>query len=368
MGFKVKYVDLRQSYLNQKEEIDTAINRVMMNGSFILRDDVSKFEERIASFIGTEYAVGVNSGTDALILSCIAAGLKENDEVITVGHTFVATVAAIHHCGAKPVLVDIDKDFNIDINKIEERITNKTKAIIPVHLNGRSCNMDSIMHLAKKYDLIVIEDACQSVGAKFNNQNVGTFGLFSCFSLHPMKSLNCSGDGGYITTNNKELYERLLALRNNGQSLDKTDIYEFGYSSRLDNLQAAIANIRLNLLHQNNNRRREIATIYNKELQGLAITLPQAVDSDNRYYDVFNSYVIQVENRDELYSYLRDKGIEVFTHIPKPLSEYSSLNLEGEHLSTNKIICKKILSLPIYPELSNEDLKYTIAVIKEFYK
>ena len=258
MGFKVKYVDLRQSYLNQKEEIDTAINRVMMNGSFILRDDVSKFEERIASFIGTEYAVGVNSGTDALILSCIAAGLKENDEVITVGHTFVATVAAIHHCGAKPVLVDIDKDFNIDINKIEERITNKTKAIIPVHLNGRSCNMDSIMHLAKKYDLIVIEDACQSVGAKFNNQNVGTFGLFSCFSLHPMKSLNCSGDGGYITTNNKELYERLLALRNNGQSLDKTDIYEFGYSSRLDNLQAAIANIRLNLLHQNNNREEKL--------------------------------------------------------------------------------------------------------------
>jgi len=368
MKFKVKYVALQKSYQNQMDEIDNAIKRVMLNGSFILRDDVKEFEENISSYLGGKFAVGVNSGTDALFLSCKAAGIAQGDEVLTVGHTFVATVATIHHCGAKAILVDIDDDFNINVKKIKEKITKNTKAIIPVHLNGRSCNMAEIMSIAKEYNLVVIEDACQSVGAKYDNKCVGTFGTFGCFSLHPMKSLNCAGDGGYIITNDEDNYNRLFALRNHGQSNDKQDIFEYGYSSRWDILQAAIANIRLSKLTQNNNIRRAIAKSYAEKLQDLPIILPPEPKQDDRYYDVYNSYVIRVSDRDKLYNFLRDNGIEVFIHMYKPLSEYPALNLDGSELLVNKKICNEILSLPIYPELEEEEIEYVVSTIKEFYK
>ena len=367
MEWQVKYIDLDKNYNNYKTQINGVIERVLTNGAFILRDDVLKFEKHIADNLNAKFAVGVNSGTDALYLSCKVAGISSGDEVITVGHTYIATVAAIHHCEATPVLVDIKDDYNIDESKIIDRITSRTKAIIPVHLNGRSCNMEKILEIAKKYGLIVIEDCAQSVGAKFKDKYVGTFGLFGCFSLHPMKSLNCAGDGGYIVTDDEQSYKRLLSIRNHGQNEDKTDISEYGYCSRLDNLQAAIVDIKLNDLDKNNSIRRDIAKRYTNGLNGLPIIAPNKPEINDDYYDVFNSYVIRTENRDELVKYLRDNGVEVFVHIHKPLSCYPSLGLEGNDLSFNEKICREILSLPIYPELSEDKVDYVISKIKEFY-
>jgi dTDP-4-amino-4,6-dideoxygalactose transaminase len=370
MDWSVKYVDLEKNYNNYKVELNSVFERILTNGAFILRDDVLKFEENIAKRLNAKFAVGVNSGTDALYLACKVAGISAGDEVITVGHTFVATVAAIHHCEASPILVDIKDDFNIDETKIEERITKNTKAIIPVHLNGRSCNMDKILAIANKYDLVVIEDCAQSVGAKFKDKFAGTFGHFGCFSLHPMKSLNCAGDGGYIVTDNESYYKRLISLRNHGQSADKTDISEYGYSSRLDNLQAAIVDIKLNDLDKNNNIRRNIAMRYNNGLNGLPIKTPKKPEENSDFFDVFNSYVIQTssDQRDKLVDYLRENGIEVFVHIHKPLCCYTALSLEGNDLSKNEQICREILSLPIYPELSEDKVDLVISKIVEFFK
>lgn len=370
MDWSVKYVDLEKNYNNYKTQINKVFERVLTSGAFILRDDVLKFEKHIAKELNTKFAVGVNSGTDALYLACKVAGISAGDEVITVGHTFVATVAAIHHCEASPILIDIKDDFNIDESKIESRITNKTKAIIPVHLNGRSCNMDNILAIANKYGLVVIEDCAQSVGAKFKDKFAGTFGVLGCFSLHPMKSLNCAGDGGYIITDNESYYKRLLSIRNHGQSEDKTDITEYGYSSRLDNLQAAIVDIKLNDLDKNNNIRRNIAKRYNDGLKHLPITVPKKPVLNGDHYDVFNSYVIRTnsDHRDELVSFLRDQGVEVFVHIHKPLCCYTALGLEGNDLSNNEQICREILSLPIYPELSENKVDFVISKIVEFYK
>jgi len=367
MNWKVKYVDLQKSYQSRMVEIDEAVKKALMNGAFILRDDVKKFEENIASFLGAKYAVGVNSGTDALYLSCKVAGIAKGDEVITVGHTFVATVAAIHHCEATPILVDIDYDYNIDVKKIREKISDKTKAIIPVHLNGRSCDMAEIMSIAEEYNLAVIEDSCQAVGAKFDDKCVGTFGDFGCFSLLPMKSLNCAGDGGYIVTDDEDSYNRLISIRNHGQSQDKSDIFEFGYSSRLDNIQAAIANIRVEDLDDNNIIRRKIADRYHAGLRDLPLELPNNPEV-GKYYDVYNSYVIRAKDRDELHQFLRKEGVEVFVHIHKPLSKYKSLQLEKFVLPENETICNEILSLPIYPELQMEKVDYVIAKVEEFYQ
>ena len=367
MEWSVKYVDLEKNYNNYKSQFNAVFERVLTNGAFILRDDVLRFEKRIAEKLNAKFAVGVNSGTDALYLACKVANISAGDEVITVGHTFVATVAAIHHCEATPVLVDIKDDYNIDESKIIDRITSRTKAIIPVHLNGRSCNMEKILEIAKQYGLIVIEDCAQSVGAKFKDKYAGTFGLFGCFSLHPMKSLNCAGDGGYIVTDDEQSYKRLLSIRNHGQSEDKTDISEYGYSSRLDNLQAALVDIKLNDLDKNNNIRRDIALRYINGLNGLPIIPPKKPEISGDYYDVFNSFVIRAENRDELVKFLREKGVEVFVHIHKPLSCYTALNLEGNDLSYNEKICCEILSLPIYPELSISDADSVINEIGNFY-
>jgi len=368
MDWAVKYVDLEKNYINYKNQFNSIFERVLTDGSFILRDDVLEFEQNIAKKLGAKFAVGVNSGTDALYLACKVAGLSLGDEVITVGHTFVASVAAIHHSQATPILVDIKDDYNIDESKIINRITSKTRAIIPVHLNGRSCNMEKILAIAEKYNLIVIEDCAQSVGAKFKNKYSGTFGLFGCFSLHPMKSLNCAGDGGYIVTDNEESYKRLISLRNHGQSADKKSITEFGYSSRLDNLQAALVNVKLNDLDNNNNIRRDIAARYINGLKNTPVITPKKPENNGDYYDVYNSFVIRAENRDELVKFLRDEGIEVFVHIHQPLCCYTALNLEGNNLELNEKICREILSLPIYPELSSDKVDLVISKIEEFYQ
>tara|TARA_Y100000034_G_scaffold45936_1_gene56482 strand:+ start:12797 stop:13906 length:1110 start_codon:yes stop_codon:yes gene_type:complete len=366
MKWKVPYVNLPTQFENLEGEITKEIIRVMSKGEFILKDDVKKFEDKMASYLGVKHVIGVNSGTDALNLSTKLIGLKKGDEVITVAHTFVATIAAIVHTGAKPVFVDIKDDFNMDIGQIENKITDKTKAIIPVHLNGRVCDMGNLEEITKKHNLKIIEDSAQSLGSKYNGRMAGSFGLTGCFSFHPMKTLNCAGDGGAITTNDDNIAKKAKLLRNHGQR-EKTDIVFFGYNTRLDNLQAAILNIKFKYLKRDIKRRREIASIYSEKLSGLDLILPPKPSKGDNF-DTYNSYVIRSSKQQELFSYMKKKGIETFIHMSKPLYNHKRLYLSNSYLPVNEKICKEILSLPICPELTNKQINYVVDSLHKFFK
>lgn len=366
MKWKVPYINLGKQFNDLEKELTAEFKRVMGNGDFILRGDVKKFEENVASYLGVKHVIGVNSGTDALYLSTDALEIKPDDEVITVAHSFVATLASIIRQGAKPVFVDIRDDFNMDVSQIEKKITSKTKVILPVHLNGRCCDMTILNDLSKKYNIPIIEDAAQALGAKYKEKKAGSFGDLGCFSTHPMKILSCAGDGGFISTNNDSLADKVRTLRDHGQKI-KGDYLFFGYNSRLDNLQAAILNVKFKHLDEYINRRRKIAEIYNKSLENLPIILPQK-PSKGDYYDTYNSYVIRSERRNDLFDFLRSKSIESYIHIDKPLYFHPGLNLRNSHLKNNEKICKEILSLPIYPEMNNEQINYVTDSLGEFFE
>ncbi len=368
MDYKVSFVNYKQQYQNLKEEIDKAIGKTLKEGNLILREDVKEFEKNLASFVDTKYAVGVNSGTDALFLSLRAVGIGPGDEVITVSHTFAASIAVIIHVGAKPVLVDVKEDFTIDVDKIEKAITEKTKAILPVHLNGRVCEMDRLMEIAREHNLIVIEDAAQALGAEFRGKKAGSFGKTGCFSFYPAKILGAYGDAGGVTTDDEEIAEKISLFRNHGQKT-KTEIVCFGWTARLDNLQAAVLNVKFRHLAEWIKRRREIAGIYNnglKEVQG--IKLPPSPDSDERYFDVYQNYILKAEKRDELYNFLKEKGVE--TLIKDPVANHKQLGLGLSHFSLpySEKLADEVISLPMYPELKQEEVDYVISCVKEFYR
>lgn len=244
MSYKVPFVDYPAHYRKMKREILRLLEDVLFTrADLILRDDVREFESSIAAFLGCKYTVGVNSCTDAIHLSLYAAGIKPGDEIITVSHTFIATVEAIIHCGARPILVDIGEDFNMDVEQLERAVSPRTKAIVPVHLNGRVCNMTRVMAIANKYNLLIIEDAAQSLGGAFDGKKAGTFGLAGCFSFFPAKILGATGDGGLVCTNKESFAEKLHLLRDHGRK-SKNNIAFYGFNSRLDNIQAAILNLK----------------------------------------------------------------------------------------------------------------------------
>jgi dTDP-4-amino-4,6-dideoxygalactose transaminase len=367
MIWKVPYVDLSEQFKALRQELIDEITRVMSSGNFILRDDVDRFEQNMANYLGVKHVIGVNSGTDALTLAVGALGLERGCEVITVAHTFVATVAAVVHIGGRPVLVDIKEDFNIDVQKVEQAITERTRAIIPVHLNGRMCQMDELEAIAEKYDLIIIEDAAQALGSMFKGKKAGSFGAAGCFSLHPMKTLGCAGDGGFISTDDDRVANKIRLLRNHGQR-SKTDIVCFGYNSRLDNLQAALLNVKMDYLDNNYiHRKREIAARYSVELFDLPLTLPQGPD-DDIYFDTYSSYVIRTTRQQHLFTYLREKSVEVFIHMPQPLYKHAKLGIPDRPLPVNEKICNEIISLPICPELTDDQVEYVIMSIREFFR
>ena len=367
MKYKVPFVNYPLHYRILGKEIDQAIKRVLERGDLILRRDVENFERKLARFIGTKYAVGLNSGTDALFLSLKAAGIGKGDEVITVSHTFVASIAVIVNAGAKPILIDVKDDFTMDMDKLEEAITPKTKAVIPVHLNGRMCEMDKLMEIAQKHNLIVVEDAAQSLGAKFKNKMAGSFGLSGGFSLYPFKILGAFGDGGIMATNDENIAERVRLLRDHGQKT-KTEIVCYGWNSRLDNLQAAILNVKFKYLPKWIKRRREIAKIYNQGLSQIPEVIPPpAPDSDERYFDVYQNYVIRAEYRDKLREFLTKKGIETLVKDPIPNHWQKGLGLKKFHLPKTERFAQEIISLPIYPELEDSKIKYVINSIRKFY-
>jgi len=367
----IPFVDLKAQYDSIKDEINEAIQDVLNNTSFIMGEELIRFEEEFASFCCRKYAIGVANGSDALILALKACGIGEGDEVITVPNTFIATTEAITRVGGKVVFVDIDpKTYTIDVSKTEEKITEKTKAIIPVHLYGQSADMEPIMELAKKYNLKIIEDAAQAHGAEYKGKKVGSIGDTGCFSFYPGKNLGAYGDAGMITTNNEEIAEKVKLLRNHGRTTKKYEHEIEGYSSRLDNLQAAILRVKLKYLNQWNSMRRKNARKYNELLNNInGIITPYEADYAKHVYHL---YVIRTEKgRDKLREELKSKGIAAGIHYPIPLHlqpAYNYLGYKRGDFPITEKASQEILSLPIFAELTGEQICETYQSIIDYYK
>jgi dTDP-4-amino-4,6-dideoxygalactose transaminase len=368
MEYKVRFVNYPKHYQNMKTEIDAAVTEILSRGDFILRSHVRDFEKNMAEFLGVKYTIGVNNGTDAIFFSLLASGIGRGDEVITPAHTFVATVAGIVHCGANPVLIDIGDDMNMDVNQLEQLITTKTKAIMPVHLNGRLCDMGKLMKIADKHDLIVIEDAAQGLGATCKGKKGGSFGLAGCFSFYPAKILGTAGDGGLVSTNDKTFADQIYSLRDNGRIIGSDEINGYGYNSRLDNLHAAMLNVKFKYLNSWISRRREIAQRYQDGLSDIPeLQLPPSPDAKGPFFDVFQNYVIRTKEREKLATYLRNSGVEIIISWPIPLNKQKNLELERFHLPMTEQVSNEVISLPLYPELEDEKVDFVIKVLHDFY-
>jgi dTDP-4-amino-4,6-dideoxygalactose transaminase len=366
MAYKVRFVNYPRQYQQHKKEFDGVFEEIMSGGDFILRRHVEEFEKRIAEYVETKYAIGVNTGTDALYLSARALGFGPGDEVITVAHTFVATVGAIVQCGATPVLVDVTDDFNIDVNKIEAAITPRTKGIIPVHLNGHSCNMDKMMEIAQKYDLKVIEDAAQALGAKFKGKRCASFGDTGIFSFYPAKVLGTAGDGGMVCTNDDGLARKIRAFRDNGR-VESVDVVEcFGWCTRLDNLHAALLNMKFNYFEQWVKRRREVAKMYDEGLFEIPEVIRPPI-SKSDYFDVYQNYVIRTEQRDKLVAHLQKSGIEVLVSWRVPMHKQKALGLDRFKLPMTERVSAEVISLPMYPELTDKEVEFVMEAVRKYF-
>jgi len=366
MAYKVPFVDPSAHYRKLKTEIDAAIIDCLSKGDLIYREQLRGFEAKLASFVGVQYAVGVNSGYHALHFSLLASGIGPGDEVITVAHTFVATVSAIVHTGAKPVLVDVRKDYNMDPDQFEGAITSKTRAVLPVHLNGRVCEMATIMEIAEKHGLVVIEDAAQALGASCRGRQAGSFGAAGCFSFYPFKILGGFGDGGAVVTNDSRIARMVSLLRYNGEDRQTGEYHNHGYTALLDNVQAAVLDVKLRYLPQWIDHRRKVATLYRQGLESLsALKLPHFDDDDG--LDIFQNYVIRTRGRDALRAHLEINGIETLISWPKPMWRHKGLGLEDPCLLETTKICEEVLSLPMSAETTEEEVQITVDCIREFF-
>ncbi|MBS4206754.1 DegT/DnrJ/EryC1/StrS family aminotransferase [Bacillus sp. FJAT-50079] len=367
----VPMLDLSEQYKSMKDEILTALDEVMSSSRFILGDHVKKIENDIAASVNAQFGIGVGNGSDALHISLQACGVKEGDEVITTPFTFFATGGSISRLGAKPVFVDIDPvTFNIDPFKIEQAITSKTKAIMPVHLYGQATDMDPIIKIAKNHNLYIVEDAAQAIGAKYKGKHVGEIGDATTFSFFPTKNLGAYGDGGMIVTNNEELAEKMRIIRVHG-SKPKYYHHVLGYNSRLDEIQAAILNVKLPHLNKWSERRREIANRYtellNEKIGEHAVTPVEVTDR----YHVYHQYTLRVEKRDELQQFLKESGVATMVYYPVPLHlqpVFKDLGYQEGDMPEAEKACKEALSLPIFPEFSIEQQDYVIEKIVQFFK
>jgi len=370
----IPFIDLKTQYQQIKGELSRALNRTFNEGDFILGKEVRLFEEEFAKYCRTKFAVGVNSGTDALFLGLVSLGIGKGDEVIVPAFTFIATALAVSFVGARVVFVDIDEDtYNIDVRKIERAITKKTKAILVVHLFGQPADMKSILNIAKKYNLKVIEDCAQSHGAeykfkvqssKFKVQRVGSFGDIGCFSFYPTKNLGAFGDGGMILTNRKEIYKKLLMLRDCGRK-SRYEHKILGYNSRLDTIQAAILRVKLKYLDRWNRFRREKANLYSGLLKDTDVITPKEKDYTTHVYHI---YAVRLKNRDRIIKRLNEKGINVLIHYPLPLyfqPVYRNLGYRKGDFPVTEKVSGEIISLPIYPHLEEEKIRYITDTLKQ---
>jgi dTDP-4-amino-4,6-dideoxygalactose transaminase len=366
VAYRVPFVDPREHYRRLKGEIDFAITDTLARGDLVLRQQLRDFERNLAEFVGVKYAVGVSSCYHALHFSLLAAGIGPGDEVLTVAHTFVATVSAIIHCGAIPILVDVGEDYNMDPGRVEHAITSKTKAIVPVHLNGRVCQMDRIMATAHKYGLAVIEDAAQALGARFKGKMAGSFGLTGCFSFYPFKALGGLGNGGAVTTDDARIASIVTLLRFNGEDRETGEYRYHGYTALLDNVQAAVLDAKLRYLSKWIEHRRQIAARYQRGLQGIdGLQLPHF--SEENHFDSFQNYVVRTKERDRLRTYLMEKGVETLVHWPKPMWQHTGLGLADPRLPETETICREVLSLPMSTETTDEHVDITVQCIRDFF-
>lgn len=355
---KILFGDLKREYAEMKSQIDNAVQKVLDSGWFILGKEGEAFENEFAGYCGSKYCIGCASGTEAIALSLMAYGIKNGDEVVTTNITAVPTISAISMTGATPVLVDVEADACLmDASQIEPKISPRTKAIVPVHLYGQICDMDKILEIAQRHNLRVIEDACQAHGSEYKGKKAGAMGDTGCFSFYPSKNLGCYGDGGAITTNDEETYNRLLMLRNYGQS--KRYYHDIiGINSRLDELQASILRVKLNYLDKWNERRNVIASIYDNEISNPIVTKP-TVRKYNR--SNFHLYVIQVDHRDQVKEQLEQNGVGTLIHYPVNIHlqrVYQYLGYQENNFEVSRNCAGRILSLPMYPQLTDEEVKY----------
>jgi dTDP-4-amino-4,6-dideoxygalactose transaminase len=362
----IPFIDLKAQYRSIRADIDSVVLQVLQKGDFILGEEVSLFETEFSAYCETLFGIGVASGTDALSLALRACEIGRGDEVITSSHTAIATLVGIESTSARPVLVDIqDGTFTMDPSKIESRITSKTRAIIPVHLYGSSAELTPILEIAGRFNLYVIEDCAQAHGALYHNKKVGAWGDLSAFSFYPTKNLGAYGDAGMILTSRRDLYEKLLQLRQYGWK-QRYVSDEKGVNSRLDNLQAAILRVKLRHLDEWNRRRMQIAETFQRELSGLDIALPLTLENSTH---VYHQYVIRSKRRDSLRSHLLDRSIETSIHYPVPphlQPGYKDLGYASGDFPNSEAIAREIISLPVHPELSEADVEYVCNAIRDF--
>jgi dTDP-4-amino-4,6-dideoxygalactose transaminase len=366
MPAQVPFVAPSRIYRKLKKELDAAYFEVMSSGDLIDRKHLKSFETNLARFVGTKFAVGLNSGYDALHVSLRALGIKEGDEVIVPAHTFVATCSAVVNVGAKPVLIDVAKDFNIDVNKIEEVINKKTKAIIPVHLSGWMADMPKIMRLAQKYNLYVVEDACQSLGSSINGIRAGSWGNTGCFSFYPFKILGGYGDGGAITTNDEEIAVFARRMRFNGEDRDSGEYHGHGFTCLLDNLQAAFLDVKLKYLPDSIRRRKKIAQRYFESLSDIPdLLLPYY--SQPGFDHVYQNYTIRSKQGNDFSEYLKRNGIEVLTQFRKPYYKHKALYLEDRGFPETEALSHEVCSLPMSFEITDKEIEIVISTVRSFY-
>lgn len=412
MPYKVPFVEPAKVYRIIKDELDAVYFEVMEKGDLIDRDQLKRFEENLARFVGTKYAIGLNSGYDALHMSLRAAGIGPGDEVIVPAHTFVATCSAVVNVGATPVLVDVGKDFNIDCDKIEELLqfniqhsAFNIKAIIPVHLSGWIADMVRIMEIAQKYNLVVVEDACQSLGSSMINtsennfkfsilnskleetgslnksnlaiqnsklkienyaKRAGAWGLTGCWSFYPFKILGGYGDGGAITTNDPDVALFATRMRYNGEDRDTGEYHGHGFTCLLDNMQAAFLDVKLRYLPSWIIRRKEIAEKYRKALSNIPdLLLPHY--NDTRRDHIYQNYTVRSKQGNEFSEYLKKNGVEVLTQFRKPYYKHEALKLEDRGFPETEALSREVCSLPMNVEISDEQIEYVIKIVRQFY-
>lgn len=386
MEYKAKFVEPAKVYQMIKEELDSAYFEVMSKGDLIDRHQLRQFEQNLAKFVGTKYAVGLNSGYDALHMSLRAAGIGPGDEVIVPAHTFVATASAVVNVGAKPVLVDVGKDFNIDCNKIQELIQLKTrqsefniKAIIAVHLSGYMADMVKIKEIAEKNNLVIIEDACQSLGSSMikNGTNksyqgsekickAGAWGLTGCWSFYPFKILGGYGDGGAITTDDPDVALFATRMRYNGEDRDTGEYHGHGFTCLLDNMQAAFLDIKLRYLPAWIVRRKEVAEKYRSALSDIPdLLLPHY--NDPRRDHVYQNYTVRARQGNEFSEYLKKNGVEVLTQFRKPYYKHEALHIEDRGFPETEALSVEVCSLPMNVEIDDEQVEYVIKTVRNFY-
>lgn len=366
MAYRVPFVDPRTHYQRLKPEIDAAITACLTTGDLVLRQQLRDFEANLAAFVGVKFAVGVNSGYHALHFALLAAGVGPGDEVVTVAHTFVATVSAIVHCGATPVLVEVGDDYNMDPDGLEAAVTPRTRAVIPVHLNGRVCDMARTVRIARRHGLAIVEDAAQALGASFGGARAGAFGLAGCFSFYPFKVLGGFGDGGAVTTNDPAVAQAVSLLRYNGEDRETGEYRYHGHTALLDNVQAAVLDMKLRHLPAWLEHRRRTAEAYRRGLDGVGdLRLPHFDESRQR--DIFQNYVIRTARRDALRAHLRGQGVETLVHWPKPMWEHKALALGDPGLPGTERICREVISLPMSAETTPEHVEITVDAIRNLF-